>query len=308
MENNGFKRAGSLVDEPIQPNNTFLKPAGPLEEPLKINNTFLKPAGSLEETIEANETFINPNQTFFKPAGDLDSTSKLKGDLASKIKSSSEVLNPAGLLNEQQKSKSSVTMPAADLEKKLFGRVLDKTPEGYQDALARRNAAWKEYEEIDNIISNGTATEEDWEKHDEVVERYRRESAAAENIKSYLENNPNRVNKNEVNPSSVGFEIAGDLNTPTQNNSFRFEEIEMDFKSPEEIRACLKTIVSGEKKANYAFGEGLQATSAGHKFVSIEELQQMVKNGDNIIKAEYFDNMNMVMVEFESFKMPSKSR
>ena len=26
------------------------------------------------------------------------------------------------------------------------------------------------------------------------------------------------------------------------------------------------------------------------------------------IKAEYFDNMNMVMVEFESFKMPSKSR
>ena len=78
-------------------------------------------------------------------------------------------------------------------------------------------------------------------------------------------------------------------------------------KSPEEIRDWLKTIVSGEKKANYAFGEGLQITGAGQKFVSIEELQQMVKNGDNIIKAEYF-GMNMVMIEFESFGIPSKSR
>ena len=79
-------------------------------------------------------------------------------------------------------------------------------------------------------------------------------------------------------------------------------------KNPEEIKDWLKTIVSGEKKANYAFGEGLQVVGAGQKFVSIEELQNMVKNGDNIIKAEYFDNMNMVMIEFESFSMPSKSR
>lgn len=34
----------------------------------------------------------------------------------------------------------------------------------------------------------------------------------------------------------------------------------------------------------------------------------MVKNGDNIIKAEYFEKMNMVMIEFESFSIPSKSR
>lgn len=119
---------------------------------------------------------------------------------------------------------------------------------------------------------------------------------------------PIEANETFINSNQTFFKPAGDLENSSKNNSFRFEEIEMDFKSPEEIRALLKTIVSGDKKANYAFEEGLQATSAGHKFVSIEELQQMVKNGDNIIKAEYFDNMNMVMVEFESFKMPSKSR
>ena len=105
------------------------------------------------------------------------------------------------------------------------------------------------------------------------------------------------------------FKKPGDLEeTPKKNNSFKFEEKEKQFKNAEEIRDWLKTIVSGKKKSNYAFGEGLLATSAGQKFVSIEEIQQMVKNGYNIIKAEYFENMNMVMIEFESFSIPSKSR
>ncbi len=104
------------------------------------------------------------------------------------------------------------------------------------------------------------------------------------------------------------FKTAGDLDTSTQNNSFKFQEKEETIQTQEEIRDWLKTIVSGEKKANYALGEGFQITGAGQKFVSVEELKNMVKNGDNIIKTEYFDNMNMVMIEFESFKVPSKSR
>lgn len=103
------------------------------------------------------------------------------------------------------------------------------------------------------------------------------------------------------------FRTPGDLDTPTQSNSFEYKESK-EVKTPEEIRAWLKTIVSGEKKANYAFGEGLQITGAGQKFVSIEELEAMVQNGDNIIKAEYFANMNMVMIEFERFGIHSKSR
>jgi len=209
---------------------------------------------------------------------------------------------------EEPKQNSRVTMTAAELEKKMYGRVLDKTPKGYQDAIARREAVWKEYTEIDSRISNGTATEEDWERHAEVVERYRRETRAAETIKSYLENNPNIANKNEVKPSSVGFEMAGDLDAPTQNNSFIFEGKKETIQTPEEIRAWLKTIVSGEKKSTYEFGRGHQAFSSGKILVGLDELKEMVENGDNIISAEYFDAINMVDIEFESFRMPSKSR
>lgn len=105
------------------------------------------------------------------------------------------------------------------------------------------------------------------------------------------------------------FKPTEELNTPKQNNSFTFEEKkEQSFKTSEEIRNWLKTIVSGEKKVNSALREEFRITGAGQKFVSIEELQEMVKNGDNIIKAEYFDSMKMIMIEFESFSKPCKSR
>lgn len=267
MENNWFKKAGSLDDEPIKNNETFLR-----------------------------------------KAEDLDSTPKLRGDLASKIRTSSEGLKPAGDLDDKElNSKPSVTMTAAELEKKLFGRVLDKTQKGYEDALARKEAAWKEYEEIDSRISNGTATEEDWERHDEVVERYRREARVLQTIKSYLENNPNMVDKKEVKPSSVGFK-AGDLETPKQNNSFKFDKKEETIQTPEEIRAWLKTIVSGVKKSTYEFGRGHQDFSSARILVGLDKLKEMVENGDNIIKAEYLENMNMVDIEFESFRVPNKSR
>ena len=114
-------------------------------------------------------------------------------------------------------------------------------------------------------------------------------------------------NNSNINGSSF-LKSAGDLDIPKENNSFTFVEKKEELKTPEEIREWLKTIVSSEKKGNYAFGEGIQVTGAGQKFVSIHELQDMVKNGDNIIKAEYIDKMNMVMIEFESFNIPSKSR
>ena len=57
------------------------------------------------------------------------------------------------------------------------------------------------------------------------------------------------------------FQIAGDLDTTTQNNSFKFQEKEEIIQTPEEIREWLKTIVSGKKKSTYEFGRGHQAFS-----------------------------------------------
>ena len=114
-----------------------------------------------------------------------------------------------------------------------------------------------------------------------------------------------KVNDNE----SSYFQIAGDLDTPKQTNSFTFEEKnEQTLKTPEEIKAWLKTIVSGKKKSNYEFGKGKQAFSSGRILVGLDELKEMVESGDNIISAEYLEALNMVDIEFESFKLPSKSR
>lgn len=256
-----------------------------------MDNNWFTRAGNLEE----NKSKDN-GMSYFQRAGDLDEPIQTNGSF----------LKPAGNLDENIQANSPIT--ATDLEKKLFGRVLEKTQIGYEEALARRNAAWKEYEEIDSRISNGTATKEDWERHDEVVEIYKREAKALETIEHYLKNNPNSVNKNEGKSSSVGFEIAGDLEEPKQNNSFKFEEKKEELKTPEEIKAWLKTIVSGVKKSSYEFGRGHQAFSSGRILVGLDELKEMVENGDNIISAEYFEALNMVDIEFESFKIPSKSR
>ena len=111
------------------------------------------------------------------------------------------------------------------------------------------------------------------------------------------------------NNASSYFTKAGDLEEARkENNSFKFEESSNKLQTPDEIRDWLKTIVSGKKKANYAFGEGLPIASAGQKFVTVEELQNMYNAGDNIISAEYLENMNMVLIEFESFRVTNKSR
>lgn len=104
------------------------------------------------------------------------------------------------------------------------------------------------------------------------------------------------------------FQRAGDLESSKQNNSFKFGKKEETIKTPEEIKKWIKSIVSGKKKGVYGFGEGPQVTSSGKMLVGLDELQQMVENGDNIISAEYFENINMVDIEFESFRVPNKSR
>ena len=104
------------------------------------------------------------------------------------------------------------------------------------------------------------------------------------------------------------FQRAGDLEASKQNNSFKFEKKEETIKTPEEIKNWIKSIVSGKKKATYGFCEGPQVTSSGKILVGVDELQQMVENGDNIISAEYLENINMVDIEFESFRVPNKSR
>ena len=113
----------------------------------------------------------------------------------------------------------------------------------------------------------------------------------------------------EPKQTNLFLKPAGDLDTSKQISSFTFEEKKEQFlTTPEEIKEWLKTIVSGKKKSNYEFGKGNQAFSSGRILVGLDELKEMVENGDNIISAEYIDGINMVDIEFESFKLPSKSR
>ena len=111
------------------------------------------------------------------------------------------------------------------------------------------------------------------------------------------------------NDMSSHFTRAGDLEpTVKERQSFKFKEKTEKNKTSDEIITWLKTIESGKKKSNYASGEGLMATGGGQKFVTIDELNQMLDNGDNIISAQYFENMKMILVEFESFNLPNTSK
>lgn len=135
---------------------------------------------------------------------------------------------------------------------------------------------------------------------------FKRAGNLNDNGMSYFQRGGSLEEPIKVNESL--FRPAGDLDTPVQNNSFKFEEKKEELKTPEEIKAWLKTIVSGVKKSSYEFGRGHQAFSSGRILVGLDELKEMVENGDNIISAEYFEALNMVDIEFESFKIPSKSR
>lgn len=93
------------------------------------------------------------------------------------------------------------------------------------------------------------------------------------------------------------FKPAGDLKSINTNTAFKFEEKNHVLKTSDDIRKLLKTIVSGKKMSD----ERLMATGGGQMFVTVDKLDEMIENGDNIIKAEYFENTNMILIEFESF-------
>ena len=112
----------------------------------------------------------------------------------------------------------------------------------------------------------------------------------------------------QSNSNGSYLKMAGDLDVPKENNSFKFVEKEPSLMSPDEIRAWLKTIVSGREMANYGFGEENNVVSSGKMFVSIDTLKKMIDNGDNIIKAEYIEGLNCVDIEFERFRTSYKSR
>lgn len=72
-----------------------------------------------------------------------------------------------------------------------------------------------------------------------------------------------------------------------------------------EINEYLKSIVTG-KRTPPEFGHF--PVAGGQKLVSLEELKEMVSRGDNIIKAEYFEEMGKIIIEFESFNLEETSK
>ena len=81
------------------------------------------------------------------------------------------------------------------------------------------------------------------------------------------------------------FKMAGDLK---------------DNNSKNEVEEYLKSVVTG-KRTPPEFGHF--PIAAGQRFVSFEELKNMVDRGDNIVRAEYFEQMGKILIEFETFEL-----
>lgn len=128
------------------------------------------------------------------------------------------------------------------------------------------------------------------------------------------------MNNNFYNPGDLndnGFKVAGNLESE-KNSSFynpgslsdngfkvadNLEQNNISVKdnnSTNEVEEYLKSVVTG-KKTPPEFGHF--PIAAGQKFVSFDELKAMVDRGDNIIKAEYFEQMEKILIEFETFEL-----
>lgn len=93
------------------------------------------------------------------------------------------------------------------------------------------------------------------------------------------------------------FQPAENIESHQQIGNIKNEEVE--------INEYLKSIVTG-KRTPPEFGHF--PVAGGQKLVSLEELKEMVSRGDNIIKAEYFEEMKKIMIEFESFNLEETSK
>lgn len=94
------------------------------------------------------------------------------------------------------------------------------------------------------------------------------------------------------------FRPAGDITEEKTNNKFFYNPGNLEdsnkskIETPEEIKKYLSEIQTGKKS------DGLTAGGA-KMFVTINRLKEMVSEGYNIIKANYFDKMNLIEVEFD---------
>ena len=102
------------------------------------------------------------------------------------------------------------------------------------------------------------------------------------------------------------FHKPGDLNKESNGNSFFHKPNNLDnnvkktisLSSAEEINGFINEVATGKRS------EGLTVGGAT-MFVSFDRLKEMVNEGYNIIKASYFEQMNMIEVTFD---IPYKSK
>lgn len=102
------------------------------------------------------------------------------------------------------------------------------------------------------------------------------------------------------------FHKPGDLNKESNGNSFFHKPNNLDnnvkktisLSSAEEINKFISEVATGKRS------EGLTVGGAT-MFVNFDRLKEMVNEGYNIIKASYFEQMNMIEVTFD---IPYKSK
>lgn len=100
------------------------------------------------------------------------------------------------------------------------------------------------------------------------------------------------------------FHKPGDLNKESNDNSFFYTPNDLDssanktLSSAEEINKFISEVATGKRS------EGLTIGGAT-VFVNFDRLKEMVNEVYNIIKASYFEQMNMIEVTFD---IPYKSK
>ena len=102
------------------------------------------------------------------------------------------------------------------------------------------------------------------------------------------------------------FHKPGDLNKESNGNSFFHKPNNLDnnvkktisLSSAEEINKFISEVATGKRSEGLTIGGATM-------FVNFDRLKEMVNEGHNIIKASYFEQMNMIEVTFD---IPYKSK
>ena len=97
------------------------------------------------------------------------------------------------------------------------------------------------------------------------------------------------------------FHKPGDLNKESNGNNFFHKPDDLNNKtasSAEEINKFISEVATGKRSEGLTIGGATM-------FVNFDRLKEMVNEGYNIIKASYFEQMNMIEVTFD---IPYKSK